>query len=422
MPWDPEPTRPQFRFPLLESSNPFTNAFVLQDPKDEWDIITHWTPLKPTTHERIEYFGAPLPKDNLMRQSIALCNGCHKRICGPRFICCECDESDFNWCWTCMSDLTRRHPVNHMFVRIESSADLADYRRRNVAVRAMATATSHLRFQSDTNTVVHLTGEVTHEVSKTKTAIHVCCSHSVLHCQVWMPKRKCYSFDAEIPLLQIIKVSSMSREALNDLLPTLFCDSSSGVWDGTRGPAACLRVKIESYVEDQTQSVPFGEYHWYSPSTRTPGLDLSRDWSLPSKNTLGHWEQFAVLCQTIGSSTRQEEAWIEPHINLFLLQSRFNLSILHSVGGQNVEIVLSNAPWTSGIHRGRHNSAGASDGRISLSALPQPTHSTFVPGVMEVVTGNLRADSSRQSRSTEHEHGPLMSTSNRDPPPAYNTL
>jgi len=338
-----------------------------------------------------------------MRQSIALCNGCHKRICGPRFICCECDESDFNWCWTCMSDLTRRHPVNHMFVRIESSADLADYRRRNVAVRAMATATSHLRFRSDTNTVVHLTGEVTHEV--------------------WMPKRKCYSFDAEIPLLQIIKVSSMSREALNDLLPTLFCDSSSGVWDGTRGPAACLRVKIESYVEDQTQSVPFGEYYWYSPSARTPGSDLSRDWSTPSKNAFGHWEQLAVVCQTIGSSTRKEQAWIEPHINLLLLQSRFNLSILHSVGGQNVEILLSDASWTSGRHRGRHNSASASDHRISLSALPHLTHSTTtVPGILNVVTGNSRADGLRQSRTTEHEHGPLMSTSNRDPPPAYDTL
>jgi len=210
----------------------------------------------------------------------------------------------------------------------------------------MATAISHLRSQSDTNTVVHLTGEVTHEVSKTKTVIAVCCSHSksVLHCQAWMPKRKRYSFDAEIPLLQIIKVSSMSRKDLNDLLPTLLCDSSSGTRDGTRGPVARLRVDIESYVEDQTQSVPFGEYHWYSPSTRTPGPDLSRDWSTPSKNALGHWEQLAVVCQTIGSSTRKEKAWIEPHINLFLLQSRFNLSILHSVGGQNVQIVISDTP------------------------------------------------------------------------------
>jgi hypothetical protein len=129
----------------------------------------------------------------------------------------------------------------------------------------MATATSHLRSQSDTNTVVHLTGGVTHEVGETKTVIAVCCSHSesVLHCpsQAWMPKRKRYSFDAEIPLLQIIKVSSMSREDLNDLLPTLLCDPSSGTWDGTRGPVARLRVDIESYVEDQTQSVPFGEHH-----------------------------------------------------------------------------------------------------------------------------------------------------------------
>jgi hypothetical protein len=169
MPWDPEPTKPQFHFPLLMMAHPF----VLQDPTSEWNIVTHWTPLKPTTHERCEYFGVPLPDENLVRQSIACCNGCYQRICGPRFICCQCNEHDFNWCWTCMSDLARGHPLNHTFVRIDCSTDLADYRRRNTAVKAMVAATSHLRSRGDTNTIIHITAEATHEVNGVETNLAV---------------------------------------------------------------------------------------------------------------------------------------------------------------------------------------------------------------------------------------------------------
>lgn len=173
MPWDPEPTKPVFGFPQLKLGNPI----VLPEPTSAWKVVTHWTPLMIAAHKRSELIDESLPDEAFVDQSIAICNGCYETIYGPRFLCCHCEGEDFNWCWSCMSESERGHDSNHIFVLIESSDNMEDYDQRNQAARlagaaAMGEASPIIfdvethSLQDDTNTIIQVTTEATHEVSE----------------------------------------------------------------------------------------------------------------------------------------------------------------------------------------------------------------------------------------------------------------
>lgn len=169
---------------------------------------------------------------------------------------------------------------------------------------------------------------------------------------MWLPQAAQYSFAASIPLLTVIKISSSFQRDLRNLLPVLPWTATATSWDGKQGPIAHLNVALESHIEAQMESVPFGEHRWRPSYEDTfPDGRLNRHWSEPTKSQTGRWEQFAMVSHRIDGCTRKEDKQIEPHINLFLLQSRFRLQLKHFVGGHEVNAVLSTAPWTSGIFR-----------------------------------------------------------------------
>lgn len=178
--------RPKFKFPQLKARDPIT----LQDPTSKWKIVTHWTPLMITTHKRSEFFDRAMPNEAFVDQSVALCNDCYETIYGPRFFCCQCEGEDFNWCWSCMSEYNRTHDTTHVFVRIESSDNTDDYNQRNRAARSAAAAaaqeaspiildigaeTPSLELNGETNTIIHVTTEATHEVGEIQVLVLESC-------------------------------------------------------------------------------------------------------------------------------------------------------------------------------------------------------------------------------------------------------
>lgn len=159
MPWDPL-LPAEFSFPSI-SHNVLTNTFTSQEPSTDWLVVPHWTPLKTSSRERREFFNT-LPREVLSTgQSITLCSTCGEIIMGYRYFCRDCTDQDFNWCWSCMADSSNAHPLGHALVRIAPSMNQQEYTQRNDAARKL---TFEALPQRETNAIIHVTADCTHEV------------------------------------------------------------------------------------------------------------------------------------------------------------------------------------------------------------------------------------------------------------------
>lgn len=205
-----------------------------------------------------------------------------------------------------------------------------------------------------------------------------------------------FAFDTDIPLLMVIKIGSAAKDTIQDFLPTLPWDSN---FITTKGPTTSLNVYLDSHMERLKDSVPFGSFEWGFPPSEPSGTNLNQNWTTPTCNEAGKWVQSAIVCQVIGecsdSGTQRNQLQRQPHINLSLLRTRFQLHVKHQVGMQPIDITISDAPWTSGIYREIAQSSKADTVKVVVA--PQP-------------------------RTAERESGPSMVDYKQDPPPPYNKV
>lgn len=138
---------------------------------------------------------------------------------------------------------------------------------------------------------------------------------------------------------------------------------------GRTTPAIALLVKMESIVDNHKEVTPWWTTWWPNlgewfqpgypePSAISPAAS-SRSWSEPTRNdSTGYWQSTAVVCSWIHRSLFAEATGVfhEPHINLRVLRSRFDLRFEHRVADVHVKIPLSQVPWTSGVYRPRTTS------------------------------------------------------------------
>jgi hypothetical protein len=164
--------------------------------------------------------------------------------------------------------------------------------------------------------------------------------------------------------------------------------------DRHNAPAIHLRVDLDSRVDDReevghwwTTCWPdLGE--WFKPGYPNPSNSLnpmafSHDWTEPSRNdATGKWEREAVVCSWINRplSNKNDAKFHEPYFNLRVLRTNFSLEMKHSVAGHSVNIILTKAPWTSGIYR---RAECASDADQSLtSPIPAPVAQRTLPSML----------------------------------------
>ena len=162
-----------------------------------------------------------------------------------------------------------------------------------------------------------------------------------------------------------VKISSDSRSVLSDLRPILPWDNTenttgrinekrSGLW---------LSVALDSTVESRKDSTPWRHRSmwldngmWLSPvapsdSSGGPKTSFSCDWSPPIKNEADQWVQSAAVCSSIKRVFSYDKRFDEPQINLRSLQTRFKLCYKQKMAGIDVEINISETPWTSGMYK-----------------------------------------------------------------------
>ena len=192
-----------------------------------------------------------------------------------------------------------------------------------------------------------------------------------------------------------IHVSSVSESDLSELQPILPWSanpSDATTYDGTNGPALWLDLHLESLVENQTRAEKWWGLHWRNmggylkPETPRDNAQwaFSHDWTVPFQNETGKWSQSAVVC-----SWFKFTPYGESPIDLRILKSHFELSMKHRAGGENVKVVLSRMPWTSGRYRSASSPPNANDVCVTSDLLR-------LHGTESSVTHNLEPSSPTQ--------------------------
>lgn len=162
-----------------------------------------------------------------------------------------------------------------------------------------------------------------------------------------------------------VKISSNSQAALPGLRPMLPWDefeNTSGRINDKR-PSLWLSVSLNSTVNGLKESTPWRQRSmwldngwWLSPespddSSVGPKRSFSCDWSAPTISDAGQWVQTAAVCSSIKRLHLYDRHFDEPLIRLGNLQTQFKLYFTQKIAGINVEIRLSDIPWTSGVFK-----------------------------------------------------------------------
>lgn len=195
-----------------------------------------------------------------------------------------------------------------------------------------------------------------------------------------------------IPLLMTVKITSDSQSSLPDLRPILPWDNSENT-TGRINEKRCglwLSAALDSIVEGRKESTPWRHRSmwldngvWLSPeapndSSGGPKISFSRDWSPPVKNDADQWVQSAAVCSSFKRIFVSDKPFHEPQINLRTLQTRFKLCYKQKMAGIDVEINISDTPWTSGMYR---TIASEKSAFPVVSLLKSPSHTKPLPTV-----------------------------------------
>ncbi|KAF7979731.1 hypothetical protein HWV62_41096 [Athelia sp. TMB] len=359
-------------------------------PSMEWMTTWHWGPLGARRHKRTEFTVNPVPDRGAELKQSSKCSSCDSTT-GSRLLCAQC-ESDFTWCWDCLSDASKTHPTDHLLVRIDETGELehdktihatakaavaevaaallgpsvqekrhshSNKLKRKTSLKRSGSISSIGSAMPETTLILDLSAEMNYEVR----SLHILTFEQVVNStQVSMPKLDNFPQDLDIPIVIRIKISSLEEEDLPSLLPVMPWNNSESpdpmhMHDGKDGPVLLLNVFLQSRIGvDYVESELWRWCCWHNLLAESGTHSIvapSTEWTSPEKNSAGKWEQTAVLSTHIRRDLIDNVRNIGevPHINTPILSTRFQLVMKHDIAGQEVTVPLSDMPWSSGIFR-----------------------------------------------------------------------